>query len=143
MALAANVNLPILEGAYADHPVKGSTKIYEGAVVSITDAGFARGCVPDTDTLFAGIADRQADNSSGADGAITVRVRRDIHFRQVTLAGAAQADVGDPVYAHDDGTFTLDATFDVDLDTFDNLPVGTIHALVGADTVILRVAPNV
>src|SRR6185369_17453548 len=111
MALAADVNRPILEGAFADHPVKGSTRIYEGAVVSITDAGFAVGYAG-TDTLFAGFADRQADNSAGADGAVAVRVRRDVHYRQVTLAGAAQADVGDPIYAdHDDGTFTLDATY--------------------------------
>jgi hypothetical protein len=142
MALAANANLPILEGAYADHPVKGSTRIYEGAVVSINADGYALGYAG-TDTLFAGFADRQADNSGGVDGAIKVRVRRDVHFRQVTLAGAVQADVGSAIYANDDGTFTLDATYDVGEDTFNNLQVGTIHSLAGVDTVIVRVAPNV
>ena len=142
MALAADVVLPILEGAYADHAVAGSTKIYEGAVVSITAAGYAKGYAGG-DTLFAGFADRQADNSAGANGAIKVRVRRDVHFRQVTLSGAVQADVGDAIYANDDGTFTKDATFFVDPDTFNNLEIGKIHALVGPNTVIVRVAPNV
>jgi hypothetical protein len=134
MALAADVNLPILEGAYADHPVLNAVKIYEGAVVSITAAGYAKGYAG-TDTLFAGFADRQADNSGGAAAAINVRVRRDVHYRQVKLSSAAQADVGDALYASDDGTFTKTST--------SNLKVGTIHAFVGTDTVIVRVEPNV
>lgn len=133
MALSADTVLPILEGEYADHPVLASTKIYEGAVVSITAAGYAKGYAG-TDTLFAGIAFRQADNSSGASGAIKVKVRRDVHYRQVTLASAAQADVGTALYASDDGTFTLTST--------DNLLVGKVHAYVTTNTIIAKLEPS-
>ena len=130
MALAKDVNLPIADGSYADHPVLNAVKIYEGAIVSITAAGYAKGYAG-TDVFFAGIADRQADNSAGAAGDIKVRVRRDIHTRVMDLSGAALADVGDAVYASDDGTLTKTAT--------SNLYVGIIEAFLSTGKVLVRV----
>jgi len=133
MALTADAILPILEGEYAEHPVLNATKIYEGAVVSITAAGYAKGYAG-TDTIFAGIAAKQADNSAGAAGAINVKVRRDPHFRQVTLASVAQSDVGTAVYASDDATFTLTAG--------SNLLVGVVHEYVTTNTCIVKLMPE-
>ena len=134
MALAKDTQLPVHEGSYADHPVLTNVKIYEGAVVSVDANGFAKPYAG-TDTFFAGIARKQADNTGGANGAIKVQVRRDVHHREVTLASAAQADVGDLLYASDDGTFTKTST--------SNLLVGRIHAFVKANTIIARFEPSV
>lgn len=132
MALTADIALPIIEGEYGDFPVLNAVTIYEGAVVSITAAGYAKGYAG-TDTIFAGIAQRQADNSSGAAGAINVRVRRDVHNRIVTLSSVAQSDVGTACYASDDGTFTMTVG--------SNLLIGTIVGVEATDRAVVRMEP--
>lgn len=133
MALAKDTPLPIVEGFYNDYPVAVSTKIYEGAVVSmVAGTGHAKGYAG-TDTVFLGIADRQADNSAGAAAAITVRVRKDKHRREVTLASVAITDVGAAVYASDDATFTKTST--------SNLLVGKISRYVGTNTCEIEFLP--
>jgi len=134
MALALDTPRPFCEGDFGDHRVLNAVKIYEGAVVSITAAGYAKGYAG-TDTIFAGIAVKQADNSSGAAGAITVKCRRGIFFAEVTLASAAQTDVGTTIYASDDGTFTLTST--------SNLAVGVISRLAGTNLVEVKFATAV
>jgi len=131
MALAADVQLPIEEGIYNEIPVAATTKIYEGAVVSLS-SGYAKGYAG-TDTIFLGIAARQADNSAGSAGAITVKVQQSVHYRQVTLASVAITDVGVAVYASDDATYTKTST--------SNLLVGKIHRYVAANTCVIRFEP--
>jgi hypothetical protein len=60
---------------------------------------------------FIGIAVGEADNTSGADGAIEVEVWTEGDF-ELTLTGGAQAEVGSPVYADDNYALvvTLGAT---------------------------------
>ena len=86
-------------------PVIASDIIYEGAAVGLVAAsGHAR---PLTSAdLFVGFAVAKADNSAGAAAAINVEV---VDAGQIELAvtGAAIGDVGQPVYASDDDTFTL------------------------------------
>jgi len=63
--------------------------------------------VPAADTAglrLAGVALEQVDNSTGADGAKNVRVRRHGVF-EFDAASITQAMVGDPMYAVDDHTF--------------------------------------
>lgn len=133
MALSQDTTLPILEGDFADHPQETNTVVFEGAVISVTAGGFARPAVG-TDPFFAGIAAAPSNNNPGAAGDKKVKVRRNIHFRQVALSGAAQADVGTALYASDDGTFTLVVT--------SNLLVGKVHALVGTNTIIAKLEPT-
>lgn len=131
MALAADTILPIEEGIYNEIPVAATTKIYEGAVVSLS-SGYAKGYAG-TDTIFLGIAARQADNSAGGAGAITVKVQKNHHYRQVTLTGVAITNVGAAVYASDDGTFTLTAST--------NLPVGKVSRFVATNTCVVKFEP--
>lgn len=104
MALSADTPRTYEVGSINAMPVKASTKIYEGAAVGLT-SGYARGLV--AGDAFVGFAERQADNSAVAtDGAINVRVISK-GLARLTITSVAVTDVGSPVYASADGTFTL------------------------------------
>lgn len=103
MELSADTPRVYELGTINELPVKASSIIYEGAAVGLA-SGYARGLVAGDD--FMGFAERQADNSSGSDGAINVRVISK-GLVQLTISGVAVTDVGQPVYASADGTFTL------------------------------------
>lgn len=106
MATLAAQSLRSYEQGDLNHiPVIASDIIYEGAAVGVVAAsGHARPLVGGD--RFAGFANRKADNSAGAAAAISVEVR---HSGQVQLpvTGAVITDVGLPVYATDDDTFTF------------------------------------
>ena len=88
-------------------PVKGATKIYAGTMVQRDSSGLG---VPASATIAnktVGIAERQADNSGGADSAINVvALRRRVGIFANSASGdlIAQADVGNDCYVVDDST---------------------------------------
>lgn len=86
------------------HAVAAGVRIYKGANVGADPAGYAKPFVPGD--LFLGIAYGEADNTSGAAGAISVPVQTTGDW-ELPLAGVALADVGKPVYATDDGAYAL------------------------------------
>ena len=105
-ALAADrITLPKGSNRRASYKVKGTTKIYTGALVCMSSAGYA---VPAADTAnfgkCVGVAVAQADNSAGADGAIDVIVEYGGEFLLDVGASITQADVGLAAYASDDQT---------------------------------------
>jgi hypothetical protein len=106
MTLSADKNF----GYYANTQsrqlaVKASTKIYRGALVGLDRAtGYARALT--SVDQFQGIAMQQADNSSGAAGAISVPLYTAGQFK-FSLSGAAVTDIGKPVFASADDTLTL------------------------------------
>ena len=86
------------------YPVKASTKIYAGSMVGIDSAGYA---VPGSDTAalkIVGVANKQADNSSGANGDINVAVEAPI-VAKFNATAITQAMVGQVMYVVDDNTF--------------------------------------
>ncbi len=92
------------EGVEVDYPVAAGVKIYAGSLVCVNADGFA---VPAADTsgyVFVGVALEQMDNSAGANGAKSIRVRREGVF-EFDAASITQAMVGDPMYVVDDHTF--------------------------------------
>ena len=127
MALSADTPRAFELGNHNTLPVKGSTKIYEGAAVGDDAAGYMRGLV--AGDPFRGFALRQADNSGSAtNGAINVTVVTE-GKAAVTITGIAITDVGKPVYASDDGTFTLT--------TGTNTKIGWVHRFVGTNKCIV------
>jgi predicted RecA/RadA family phage recombinase len=95
---------PYREGIEIEFRVAAATKIYAGSLVCANSQGFA---VPAADTAglrFLGVALEQVDNSSGANGAKVVRLRRTGVF-EFNAASITQAMVGDPMYIKDDNTF--------------------------------------
>ena len=126
MALTADTPRAYELGNINELPVKGSTKIYEGAAVGDAAAGYVRGLV--AGDPFRGFAQRQADNSSGSDGDIKVKVITEGLIR-LTITGIAITDVGKPVYASADGTFTLTAG--------SNSLIGYVHRYVTTNICIV------
>lgn len=102
--LTANTPRAFVQGDHNHIGVIASDIIYEGAAVGDNGSGYARplsGGDP-----FRGFAIEKADNSSGSAGDITVQVRRKGAV-QLSISGAVITDVGLPVYATDDDTFSF------------------------------------
>jgi hypothetical protein len=95
---------PYREGVEVAYPVAAGLKIYAVSLVCTNAHGFA---APGADTSgyrLAGVALEQLDNAGGADGAKSVRVRRQGIF-EFDAVSITQAMVGGPMYAVDDHTF--------------------------------------
>lgn len=103
--LAANKPRHYEQGMMNDLSMAASTRIFEGAAVGVNPAtGLAR---PLTSAdRFVGFAEATADNRDGAASALRVRVydRGEI---ALPVSGALITDIGNPVFATDDDTFTL------------------------------------
>jgi len=132
MALTASRNVD----RYVDQQlrtlrIKGTTKIWRGAIVGLTSAGFARGLI--AGDVFAGIAYEEKDNSAGADGAMLVRVWT-IADIEHAVSSVAQTDVGRPVFASADDTLTLTGA--------GNSYVGTIVDYVSSGVALVRIDPQ-
>lgn len=125
--LAANKPRAYEGGSRNEFPVIASDIVYEGAAVGIVDAsGHARPL--NSADRFGGFAEQQADNSAGAAAAINVRVVESGKI-QLAVTGAVITDVGQPVYASDDDTFTLNPA--------SGAFIGFVHRFVSAGVAIV------
>ena len=104
MALTKDRATPYREGIEVEYPVAASVKIYAGSLVCANTGGYAAPAADTSGYRLAGVAMEQVDNTAGANGAKTVRVRRHGVF-EFDAASITQAMVGDPMYAVDDHTF--------------------------------------
>ena len=101
--LSADKVRDLKPGDLNDIPVVASDIIYGGAAVGIVKAsGHARPLTSADE--FAGFAQRQCDNSTGAAADKTVRVVR-AGIVTLAISGAVITDVGAHVWASDDDTF--------------------------------------
>ena len=92
------------DGIEVEFPVAANARIFAGSLVCVNTEGYA---VPAADTagyVFTGVAQEQADNRDGANGAKLVRLRRSGAFN-FDAASITQAMVGQPMYVVDDHTF--------------------------------------
>ncbi len=83
-------------------PVRGGARVYKGAFVGLS-GGYARPLV--AGDPFAGIAYEEADNGTGSDGAVLVRVFTLGDF-ELPLVGAARANNRAALFASDDQALT-------------------------------------
>lgn len=99
-ALSANaiVNTCNLDEPF-ELPVGAAVHIYRNAFVGKDPAGYAKAFVPGDE--FVGLADEEADNSSGSAGAIKASILIGVPI-VVKFTGVAQKDVGKPLYALSD-----------------------------------------
>lgn len=106
--LSADKVRDLKPGDLNDIPVVASDIIYGGSAVGIVKAsGHAR---PLTSAdQFAGFAQRQCDNSTGAAADKNVRVVRS-GIATIPVTDAVITDVGAPVYAQDDNAFSFIGT---------------------------------
>lgn len=93
-------------------PVKGSTTIYQGALVALDANGFAVPAKKAANLTAAGRAEETVENN-GADGELSVRVHRGVYVFANTGTAANKitgAHVLKPCYMEDDQTVTALAT---------------------------------
>ena len=90
--------------------LQGAESIFEGALVAINAAGYAVNAGDDANAVIVGVADESVDNSGGAAGDLSIKVRRSGVFTFVAAWSAAQADVNTLVYAVDNQSVDLAAT---------------------------------
>jgi hypothetical protein len=103
-ACMADRNTTYREGLEIEFPVKAATRLYSGSLVAVDSSGYA---VPASNTAghkLVGIGLEQVDNSTGANGAVSIRVRTAGVF-EFGATSISQANVGADMYVVDDQTF--------------------------------------
>lgn len=106
MALSEDRNTPMKPGEEIVVPVAASAKIYAGGIVAANATGYAVPGSTATTLTYLGRAEEQVDNSSGADGAETVRVKMGMafKFKNSGTDPVSQASLGKACYIEDDET---------------------------------------
>lgn len=112
MAVTANqvVKRQGRDGKIAAVGVAASKTIYEGTFVYLDAGGDATDVIVDANTVFAGVAREQVDNSSGADGEKTVEVWTDGDFEWTIGGTLADSEIGTNVYGTDNFACNQTAT---------------------------------
>ena len=106
VALTTHRNTPAALGDERQAPVAANARIFLGAMVQINAAGFAIQGSATAANVTIGRAEVAVDNTGGANGALTVDVRRG-RFRYVNSAAGdliARTEIGKPCYVVDDQT---------------------------------------
>jgi hypothetical protein len=112
MTLTADRNTPFKDGELVVVPVATGKKIFAGSLVAANATGFATPGATATTLNYLGRSEACVDNSAGADGALTVTVRRKKAFKWKNSGTDAvvQADLGKTCYIEDDQTVSHTAT---------------------------------
>ena len=106
MAVTANQLVKVQDGDRRSYPVEESTRIYQGTMVYVNAAGYACDVTATGVNAFVGIAAGEADNTSGADGAIEVEVYTEGDF-ELTGTFNSITDVGMTAYGDDNYAVVL------------------------------------
>ena len=106
MAVTANQLVKVQDGDRRSYPVEESTRIYQGTMVYVNAAGYACDVTATGVNAFVGIAAGEADNTSGADGAIEVEVYTEGDF-ELTGTYNSITDVGMTAYGDDNYAVVL------------------------------------
>lgn len=106
MALAADRNTPRREAKSLSVVVAAAVKIFAGALVAANATGFAVPGATAATLTYLGRAEESVDNTLGADGAVSVTVRRGEAFKFKNASGdpVTQASLGKLCYITDDET---------------------------------------
>jgi hypothetical protein len=104
MPLTKDRNTARREDDVYEYAVAANARIYAGAIVAL-NAGWAQPGATAVGHVAAGRADEQADNTGGANGARTVRVRRGVFkYRNSVTDPITAADIGRQCFIQDDET---------------------------------------
>lgn len=134
MAVTANQIIKMQDGERRSYPVEESTRIYQGTLVYVNAAGYACDVTATGVNAFVGIAVAEADNTSGADGAIEVEVYTEGDF-ELTGTFNSITDVGMPAYGDDNYAVVvaLGAT---------SVRIGRVVRFISTTKAIIAIQPN-
>ena len=80
-ALTKDRNTPKREGDYLSVPLAASTKVYAGGIAMLNSSGYAKPGTTATGETYIGRFNETVDNTSGANGALSVLVERKKAFK--------------------------------------------------------------
>ena len=105
-AATADRNADMREGRLVAVPIAGGALIRAGVLVAVNANGLAVEGKTEADLTYIGRSEQYVDNSAGADGAMSVRVRRGVAFKWANAADDAvtQASFGKPCFIEDNQT---------------------------------------
>lgn len=127
MAATTDIRRKWRKGDGYGYAVLGGVRIFGGTMIGVTAALAAVPATHASCVALIGFAEEAVDNRDGATGDKLINARKGV--TNIPLAGATPADIGKPVYASADDTFTLAAGA--------LLQAGTIDA-IDADGVWLK-----
>jgi hypothetical protein len=104
MALTKDRNTPLRDGNDVVHPVGAAKKIYAGSLVVLNATGYSEPGSTATTLTAVGRAEEQVDNSAGADGALSITVRRGIFRFANHVDAVTRTEIGKSCYIVDDQT---------------------------------------
>ena len=119
------------DGKRVAPPVAAGIHIYEGTDVFLDANGYATDVKVDANTVYVGIAIAEVDNSSGANGDVTVECWTDGDFERPIAGTLAQAELGTSVYAPDNYGWTQTSTA--------NVTVGTLIEIISSAVGVVRI----
>lgn len=90
-------------------PLAAATRIYGGTMVALDASGNAIPAIPAAPTMR-GVANHEADNSTGAAGAVSVECDRGFAFLFANDGSLDRTDIGADVYVVDDQTVGVAGT---------------------------------
>lgn len=122
--LTANRNLQERMGRRFGYGVKAGVHIYRDAILAVTATLLLVKPGDVGAVAVVGLAPTEADNTNGADSALTLEPRRGIF--PLTVPTATGAHIGATVYCTDDNTLTLTAST--------NLAVGKLVGIENGQT---------
>ncbi len=104
--LTADRNTPMRKGEELELGVAGGKKIYAGSIAAVNiTTGYAEPGATSTNLRGVGRAEEQVDNTNGADGDKTVRIRKGVFkFANDPTDPVSNADIGNKCYIVDDQT---------------------------------------
>lgn len=105
-AATADRNTEMREGRIVSVPIAGGALIRAGVIVAANANGLAVEGKTEADLTYIGRSEQYVDNTAGADGAMSVQVRRGVAFRWANAADDAvtQACFGKPCFIEDNQT---------------------------------------
>jgi len=112
MALSAARNTPQMGlgiPQLMSYPVLTGVTIYEGSIVVITAAGYAKPGVAETGDVAVGVATETITNAGGS-GSVSVNVAQGVFAFDVNGSAVTIANLGDLCYVYDDATITLSSS---------------------------------
>lgn len=106
VALTAPRNTPVALGDVRSVPLPANGKIFQGGMVQVTAAGYAASASATIANITIGRADETVDNTGGANGDKSIKVRRGVFRFANSAAGdlIARSEIGKTVYVVDDQT---------------------------------------
>lgn len=107
----ADRHTPYKDGQLLPFQLAGATAVEAGKMAAVNATGYGVEAADAAGLIVVGIFDEAVDNSAGADGAKSAKVRRGKVFKLNNSATApvTQAAVGSDVYVEDDETVALAA----------------------------------